>query len=110
MPFVIGLSSLDPTIGRDSAGNGLRVLDREVREGNYVGTALSINRPRQIWQTNRAAHLDTFADRLVTIVKENGVPVISPRSEWFGAYRTDHGSGVQFAPKQKAPINCLDVT
>lgn len=83
--------ALDPSQGRDPAGNVLRVLDRDLRDGDFAGIALTVNRPHQIWQQNRAARLDTFAKRFVSIARENDVPAICPRSEWFGAYLTDHG-------------------
>lgn len=83
--------ALDPESGRDTAANCLRIIDNEVASKGYTGIALTVHKPHKIWQTGRSARLDTFVQRLSTIGSENGLPIICPRSEWFGSYLSDFG-------------------
>lgn len=81
--------ALDPEAGRDTTAKCLRIIDKEVSSEDYSGIALTVHHPHKIWQTNRSARLDTSAQRLSTIGSEKGLPIICPRSEWFGSYITD---------------------
>lgn len=83
--------ALDPESGRDTAAKCLRIVDKEVNSEAYSGIALTVHRPQYIWRTDRSARLDTFGRRLSTIGSDKGLPIICPRSEWFGSYLTDFG-------------------
>jgi hypothetical protein len=77
--------------GEDTASQCLRVIEEALEEGNYAGIALTVHRPNRIWQTNRAARMETFVSDLSNLGSEHKLPIISPRSEWFGSYITDLG-------------------
>lgn len=83
--------ALDPNASDDPASECLRVLDRALEEGDYAGIALTVHQPNNIWQTNRAARMQTFIEDLSNIGNEYGLPIICPRSEWFGSFITDLG-------------------
>lgn len=83
--------SLDPESSDDTASKCLQILDRELERGDYAGIALTVHRPNRIWQTNRAARMQTFMTDLSRIGTEYELPIICPRSEWFGSYITDLG-------------------
>jgi len=83
--------ALDSDSGDSPASKLLRVIEDELEERDYAGIALTVHRPNRIWQTDRAARMQTFVDNLSTIGDEQGVPIVSPRSEWFGSFITDLG-------------------
>ncbi len=83
--------SLDPNASDDTASECLQVLEQALEEGDYAGIALTVHQPNKIWQTNRAARMQTFVEDLSDIGSEVGLPIISPRSEWFGSFITDLG-------------------
>lgn len=83
--------SLDPNASDDTASECLRVLEQALEEGDYAGIALTVHQPNNIWQTNRAARMQTFVEDLSEIGSEFQLPIISPRSEWFGSFITDLG-------------------
>jgi hypothetical protein len=83
--------SLDPDASDDTASECLRVLDQALEEGDYAGIALTVHQPNNIWQTNRAARMQTFVEDLSDIGSEYELPIICPRSEWFGSFVTDLG-------------------
>lgn len=83
--------ALDPNASDDPASECLRVLDQALEEGDYAGIALTVHHPHKIWQTNRAARMQTFVEDLSSIGSEYRLPIICPRSEWFGSFVTDLG-------------------
>ncbi len=81
----------DTETSDDTASRSLKILERELEHGNYAGIALTVHRPNRIWQTNRAARMETFMTNLSRLGSEFQIPIICPRSEWFGSYVTDYG-------------------
>jgi hypothetical protein len=87
----IDYQALDSEASEDTASQSLKVIDRELEENDYAGVALTVHQPNRIWQTNRAARMQTFVEDLSEIGTEHEIPIICPRSEWFGSYVTDLG-------------------
>ncbi len=83
--------AFDTDADRDTALEALQTLNPEVNSYDYAGIALTVYYPNRIWQTNRAARMETFVGQLSDIASEHNLPIISPRSEWFGSYATDLG-------------------
>jgi len=81
----------DTEASEDTASRCLRILERELENGDYAGIALTVYRPNRIWQTNRSARMQTFMQDLSEIGSEYELPIICPRSEWFGSLVTDTG-------------------
>ncbi|NLV10697.1 hypothetical protein GOC74_12260 [Halomicrobium mukohataei] len=87
----IDYQAFDAEASEDTASQALRVLDRELDENGYAGIALTVHQPNRIWQTNKAARMQTFVEDLSRIGDEHELPIICPRSEWFGSFITDLG-------------------
>jgi len=81
----------DPDAADDTAAKCLEVMETELEESDYAGIAITVHQPNRIWQQNRAARMRTFMDGVSRVGNEQGLPVILPRSEWFGSYVTDSG-------------------
>lgn len=68
---------------------------------SYAGVALTISRYPNIWNSNdiSVSSLEEFVTDIVNTARQNSVPVILPRSKWYGEYLTDlgiHGFGSMF--------------
>ncbi|WP_256289521.1 hypothetical protein [Halobellus inordinatus] len=83
--------SFDTDASTDTAEKALQTLEEEVTGSDYAGIALTVYYPNRIWQTNRSARMETFVEGLSKISTRESIPIIAPRSEWFGSYATDLG-------------------
>lgn len=73
-------------------------LEDALSNYSYAGVALTLSRYPDIWTNNDITKhsLEEFITDLVNVSREHDVPVICPRSKWFGEYLTDlgiHGFG-----------------
>jgi len=87
----LNYNAFDPDAAHDNAEDALSVVEEEVATGDFAGIALTIHHPNRIWQTGRAARVTTFLNNLSRVRREYRIPVVAPRSEWFGSYSTDRG-------------------
>lgn len=78
-------------VNKNSAETALETIETEIEREEYAGIALTVRYPNQIWQTRRQARMETFVEGLSAIGSEQSLPIIAPRSEWFGSYITDLG-------------------
>lgn len=70
--------------------NKLHDIDLE----QFAGIAFTLDNPSKLWEgsNRRIRRLETFVKGgLTTVAHEAGIPVISPRFRWFGAFLTDLG-------------------
>lgn len=69
----------------------LQVLENELQQYDYAGVAITISNYNRAWKNNVHKTLEKFVTEASNIARQNDLPVILPRSKWFGAYLTDCG-------------------
>ncbi|OKY78299.1 MAG: hypothetical protein BTN85_0787 [Candidatus Methanohalarchaeum thermophilum] len=66
-------------------------IEKEIQVNSYAGIALTISNYSKVWKNDLVKRLGNFITSIVNIAKENYLPVILPRSKWYGEYLTDYG-------------------
>lgn len=69
----------------------INAIGSEVTAGDYAGVALTISNYENIWKKGNESRLEQFITEVSSIARENHLPVILPRSGYFGMHLTDHG-------------------
>lgn len=57
----------------------------------YAGVALTISNMNRLWEKGNQKSLERFITDVCNIARENNLPVILPRSGYYGMHLTDHG-------------------
>ena len=57
----------------------------------YQGVVLSMTNLSSVWAKNATVRLQRFVENLSTIARSHNLPVMMPRSNWYGLYLTDFG-------------------
>lgn len=98
----------DYSILKESSDNDRRILeslrqeikDREeessytqIGEGgvSYQGVVLTVSNLESAWGKNATVRLERFVENVATIARTHDLPVMMPRSNWYGLYLTDFG-------------------
>lgn len=69
----------------------LTAIESDLKSTTYAGVVLTISNYDRAWGNNLSDRLEQFVNDIVNIARENYLPVILPRSSWYGAYLTDQG-------------------
>lgn len=69
----------------------INAIRSEITGGDYAGVALTISNYENVWQKGNENRLEEFVTEVSNIARENHLPVILPRSGYFGMHLTDHG-------------------
>lgn len=62
---------------------------REEIQSEYTGLSLTVSGYEQIWDNEWDGKFESFVTELNNICKENYIPIVCPRSEYYGAYLSD---------------------
>lgn len=60
----------------------------------FAGIVLTLSGYEKAWDNKLDGQLEQFVSRLADIGSRFGVPLILPRSEWYGMHLSDHGAQV----------------
>jgi len=74
--------------------NDIRIkqaIKSEIQEASYAGVALTISNIEKVWTKGNERALERFITDLTSIARQEHLPVIMPRSGYFGMHLTDHG-------------------
>ena len=74
--------------------NDIRVkqaVKSEIENSTYAGLAITISNIENIWSKGNEKALERFITDITSLAREKHLPVIMPRSGYFGMHLTDHG-------------------
>lgn len=77
--------------GTDNDEKVKRFLKRGVEELDVAGIALTISNYDKIWNKGYQTQLERFINEISNFARQFHLPVLLPRSKWYGAHLTDHG-------------------
>ena len=75
-------------------GNAQRIkqaIKSEIQNASYAGVALTISNLDRVWDKGNEKALESFVTEVVNLARQEHLPVILPRSGYYGMYLTDHG-------------------
>lgn len=78
----------------DASRNEQRVkqtIGAEISNADYAGIALTISNLPKIWEKGNERSLERFMVDVSNVAQQNHLPIILPRSGYFGMYLTDFG-------------------
>jgi hypothetical protein len=85
---------IDSSVLQDSQGNSLstvvNLLDDGLNSGNYCGVALTFTFFDQMASNGKMGKIETLVNEIVNVSHAYKLPVILPRSGWYGLYLTDY--------------------
>lgn len=88
---------IDKGVFTANTQNDRRVLNAirtQLRKRSYAGVAITISNYERVWESSLGRRLARFMDDLDVITNEHSVPLIAPRSGYYGMYLTDNGVDV----------------
>lgn len=68
-----------------------QTIQSEIRNASYAGVALTISNLKRIWDKGNEKTLESFITEVNNLARQEHLPVILPRSGYYGMYLTDHG-------------------
>lgn len=68
-----------------------QAIRSEISDASYAGVALTLSNLRKVWRKGIEKNLERFISDVTSIAREEHLPVILPRSGYFGMYLSDHG-------------------
>jgi len=84
---------LDSTLLQEGTGNNIstiiKLLDDGLDNGNYCGVALTFTSYETMGSQGKSRKIETLINEIVNISHSHRLPVILPRSGWYGLYHTD---------------------
>jgi len=92
--------------GRDKVEEIYNALQVDLDAHHFGGVVLTLTGYETIWENNVEDGLFNFVDRLTNIAKRHSMPVLLPRSNWYGLALTDvgaNGFGALFNGKEQYP-------
>lgn len=66
-------------------------IHAEITGASYAGVALTISNPRKIWTKGNEKALERFITDVSNLARQEELPLILPRSGYYGMLLTDHG-------------------
>lgn len=73
---------------RDQVRQAIR---SELSSASYAGVAITISNPDKVWKKGHEKALERFVVDVTSIARQEHVPVIMPRSGYYGMHLSDHG-------------------
>lgn len=80
--------------GTDVDEDLLTMMRQELEEGDYAGVAVTLTNYHKAWDGGLSVRIESFINDIANIATENRLPLILPRSGWYGGYLTDHGAHI----------------
>lgn len=77
--------------GNDNDEEAVSMLEEELIEFDYAGIAITISNYGRGWENGLGKSIEKFVNRVSNLSGQYDLPVILPRSNWYGAYLTDQG-------------------
>lgn len=68
-----------------------QAIQSEIRNASYAGVALTISNLERVWSKGTEKALERFVTEIVNLARQEHLPVILPRSGYYGMYLTDNG-------------------
>lgn len=68
-----------------------QAIRSEINNSTYAGVALTISNIHKVWQKGTEKKLERFITDVTSIAREEHLPVVLPRSGYYGMHLTDHG-------------------
>lgn len=68
-----------------------QAIQGEITSSPYAGVAITISNIEKVWQKGNERALERFITDVTSIARQEHLPVILPRSGYFGLHLTDHG-------------------
>lgn len=88
--FYIDQGVFEPA-GKENRQRVLSAIRSELTTASYAGVALTISKPGKIWDKGNEKTLERFITEVTSLARQEHVPVIMPRSGYYGMHLTDHG-------------------
>lgn len=85
---------VDKGIFGPSNNNEKKVLDaikQQLKKRPYAGVAVTVSNLKNIWDAGYEGALERFVSELEVISHDHSVPLVAPRSGYYGMYLTDYG-------------------
>jgi hypothetical protein len=85
---------LDQGVFKSNSRNNKKIvsaLEAELDEYDYAGVALTISNYDRAWNNNLSTTLEKFVTAVTNISRDHDLPVVLPRSGWYGTHLTDFG-------------------
>lgn len=77
--------------GTDNDRKVLQAISSQLDSHPFAGVALTISNLPNVWEKGNDKRLERFINDISNIARERHVPVILPRSGWYGAHLSDYG-------------------
>lgn len=68
-----------------------QAIRSEIANASYAGVALTISNIERVWNKGNEKALERFITDVTSIARQEHLPVILPRSGYYGMHLTDHG-------------------
>lgn len=84
----------DKGVFSNNSNNDGRILNSirsQLEARSYSGVAITISNYDRIWEAGLERNLERFMSELDAITNEYSVPLVAPRSGYYGMYMTDMG-------------------
>jgi len=85
---------LDASILQEGQGNStstiVDLLDEGLNSGNYCGVALTFTFYEKVAASGKMSKIETLINEIINVSHAHKLPVILPRSGWYGLYLTDY--------------------
>lgn len=88
--FYIDQGVFDPS-DNNNRGRVLQAIRSEIASVSYAGVALTISKPGNVWDKGNEKALERFVNEVANLARQEHLPVIMPRSGYYGMHLTDHG-------------------
>lgn len=78
--------------GSNKVDKVISILEDELVEFDYAGIGVTISNYDRAWENGLGKSIEQFISEVSNIGGQYDLPVILPRSNWYGAYLTDQGA------------------
>lgn len=77
--------------GSENLNRVRRAVRQQIEPTSYQGVAITISNLENVWEKGNSKALERFVTDITNIAREEEVPVIMPRSGYYGMALTDQG-------------------
>ena len=88
--FYIDQGVFEPN-NNDNDSRVRQAIQSEVQNSSYSGVALTFSNIERVWKKGNEKALERFVTDICNIARQEHLPVILPRSGYYGLHLTDHG-------------------
>lgn len=78
--------------GTDNDEKVKKFIQIGVRDLEIRGVSLTISNYDKIWENGNSKSLEDFINEVSNFARERHLPLVLPRSKWYGAHLTDYGA------------------